>query len=403
MERVEHGVLLALAFVLPLFEAPKNLLWIAFVAIWIWNRARARDFGGRWGAWDTLIALWIASGYVVAAFAGIRHEEWAAANDILRYGSVLWLLSRSRHPERTWVALLAVIVAGTLAALGWGYYGLLVEKKGEFLVLHSVGHVNHSAIYLAIVFGAALAATRAWWREMGRMQRAAGIALMVVLLVSLIWMQSRGAFGAGLVVAVALLGAYAWRRRRGLRKVMLGTAIAVGAVLLLKPEVIEKYEARMERDLFLSYRDQIWIVGLTAWREHPFFGIGMGNFGHIDLGRMKVWSAKRGEALDESRLLFTSHAHSLYVNALSERGLFGFGALLAILTGWAVALVRSIPEAQAPPPLWAYWGGAAAAWLVAIIAGAVNTTLHHEHALLSMLLLGGWLSLSRAAAPVGGR
>jgi hypothetical protein len=29
--------------------------------------------------------------------------------------------------------------------------------------------------------------------------------------------------------------------------------------------------------------------------------------------------------------------------------------------------------------------------------GLVNTTLHHEHALLSMLLLGGWLSLPRSA------
>jgi hypothetical protein len=37
------------------------------------------------------------------------------------------------------------------------------------------------------------------------------------------------------------------------------------------------------------------------------------------------------------------------------------------------------------------WGAAASAWLVTVGAGAVNTTLHHEHGILAALLLGGWL------------
>jgi hypothetical protein len=86
----------------------------------------------------------------------------------------------------------------------------------------------------------------------------------------------------------------------------------------------------------------------------------------------------------------------LYVNSLAERGAVGFAALLAVLAAWALALVRRIPDANAPPLLWAYWGGAASAWIVTIAAGALNTTLHHEQALLCMLLLGGWLSLARS-------
>ena len=402
-ERIERGLLVALAFVLPLFEAPKNLLWIAFLLTWIVNRVRAGDFGGRWEAWDTLIALWIASGFVVAMFAGIRGDEWRAALDIVRYASVLWVLRRSRYPARAWIALLAAIVAGTLAALAWGYYGLIIAKGHKFLGLHSVGHVNHSATYLVIVFGMALAAGRAWWREMGRTRRAASLALIVYLLVSLLWMQSRAAVGAALVVVVGLLGVYAWRQRRGLRRVVIGAAIAVGVTILLKPQVVEKYEARMQEDRILAYRDQIWRIGLTAWREHPLFGVGMDNFGAIGPEQMRTWAKNRGKAMDESRLFFTSHAHSLYVNTLAERGVVGAAVLLAVLALWAVVLVRGIPEANAPPLLWTYWGGAAGAWLTAVVVGTVNTTLHHEHALLSMLLLGGWLSIAHSSESVGGR
>src|SRR6266849_5077684 len=136
LERIERGTLIALAFVLPLFEFPKNVLCLIFVAIWLFNRWRAHDFGGRWDHWDTLIVLWIASGYAAAAFAGIRGDELHAAADIVRYASVLWLLKRSRYPDRTWIALLVSIVAGTAAGLVWGYYGVLVTEEHQSLGLH---------------------------------------------------------------------------------------------------------------------------------------------------------------------------------------------------------------------------------------------------------------------------
>src|SRR5579859_6969310 len=71
---IELGLLLILCFFLPIYEAPKNLAWIAYVLVWAINRIRSRDAGGPWDAWDTLTALWIASGYVVAAFAGLHGQ-----------------------------------------------------------------------------------------------------------------------------------------------------------------------------------------------------------------------------------------------------------------------------------------------------------------------------------------
>src|SRR6185503_19464542 len=90
--RIEIGILVAFCIFLPLLEGPKNITWVAYVVCWFVNRARRGEFGGRWDYWDTLIAVWMCSGFVVAAFAGLRGDEWHAAFDIVRYGAVLWLV-----------------------------------------------------------------------------------------------------------------------------------------------------------------------------------------------------------------------------------------------------------------------------------------------------------------------
>ena len=394
--RIERELLLALAFVLPLFEAPKNILCVAIVALWMANRARTRSFGGPWDHWDTLIVLWVASGFVVAAFAGVHGDEWRAAVDILRYGSVLWVLKRSRYSDSTWIALVAAIVLGTVAGLLWSYYELFQATKYRALNLNSVGHVNQSSGYLAVVCSLALIAIRARWRESGAAGRAVGCAVLALLVASLFWMQSRAAVGAAFVAMVSLLSMYAARRHESLGRIALATVGLVAAVLVISPQVVRKNSEFMQKSYWLNGRDEIWRVGFAAWREFPVFGVGMDNFGRVDHEHLQAWSAERGEAFERQRFLTAPHGHNLFINTLAERGLFGLGVLLAVLAGWAVDLARRIPPATAPPLIWAYWGGTAGAWIVTVVAGLLNTTLHHEQALLCVLLLGGWLSLSPA-------
>lgn len=399
MRYAEQAALAGLAFFLPLWEAPKNVLWLAFVVLWLVNRVRARDWGGRWDGWDTLIALWIASGFTAAAFAGLHGDEWRAAFDLVRYGGVLWLLKRSPYAPRVWLELLVALLAGTCAALAQGYWRMLVAGSADVLSLNSVGHVNHSAVYLSIMLGVALMALRAYWAASGWALRVLGAVLVVVFAVSVLWMESRAAAGAALVIALVLLFAYTARRRGSFHRVAIAAALVAGATLALKPEVLEKNARMIHEGKFLNVRDGVWRLGLLASREFPLFGVGMDNFDLIKPEVVQAWQAKRGEPFDPGAYLFTSHGHSLYVNTLAERGLVGLAALLAVLAAWAVALLRRLPLADDPPLAWTFWGGACGAWIAAVLEGAVNTTLHHEHALLSMLLLGGWLSLSRPPRP----
>jgi O-antigen ligase len=367
--------------------------------LWLWNRGRARDFGGPWDAWDTLALAWIASGFVSAAFAGLHHREWISAVDILRYAAILWLLKRSRYDEAALRVLLAGIVLGTLAALAWGYYGLRITGERSTLGLKSVGHVNHSAIYLAITFGIVLMWVRAKWNSDRAVGRALGLTFILAFGLSLIVMESRAAVGAAFVVALCLLGVHSVRSGQKAWVVLLGAIAIGGALLAANPSVVRKNTHLLNESIFLAYRDAVWRTGLKAWREFPVFGVGMGNYSQIDVERIEEWSRNRGEPFDRASLRTQSHAHSLYVNTLVERGVAGFAVLLAVLGAWGWALVRHIPAAGDAPVRWTYWGGASAAWLVAIVVGTVNTTLHHEHALVSMLLLGGWLCMCRGRQP----
>ncbi len=395
MLQLEVLALTAFAFVLPLFEVPKNLLWIIYSGLWLANRLRSRDFGGPWNAWDTLIALWIASGFVSAAFAGLHHNEWVSAVDVLRYASVLWMLQRSGYDEGQLRKVLAALVLGTLAGLAWGYYGVRVTGQNRFLGLNSVGHVNHSAIYVTIVFGAAIAWVRAAWATTSTARRVFGVVSCLVFALSLVVMESRATVGVGFVVAFLVVGVYATRSRKPLWTVLLGAVVIATALFAAKPEVVKKNALRLHENLFLAHRDAIWRAGFIAWRQYPVFGVGMGNYGRINFDRLEEWSRAQGETLDRASVLPQSHAHSLYLNTLVERGVTGLAALLAVLAAWCWVLVRHLPRAEDSSMRWAFWGGASSAWLVTVIVGAVNTTLHHEHALACMLLLGGWLALRR--------
>jgi O-antigen ligase len=391
---VEVGLLVALCFFLPLFEAPKNILWVAYLIVWGVNRVRARDFGGRWDWWDTLIAAWIASGYVVAAFAGLDGDQWRGAADLFRYGSVLWVVKRSRFTAREIRWIFGALVVSTVIGLALGHARLLSGELHD-LQLNSVGHVNHTAIYLAIMLGVCASWLFTGWRAWRPAQRTAAACIALLVLVSVIFTASRGAVGVAFVMLLVLAAVW-WRRSRAALPVTAAVvALFAVAIFLGGAEVLRKQQANAEANNVLSYRDAIWRTALAAWQRYPWAGVGIDNYARITHDRLKAWRAEAGKDYDPRLYFPYGHAHSLYLNTLAERGLVGATALMAVLAAWLIFLLRYRPPPQAPDDDWLLWGSAAGAWMVTTAAGLVNTTLHHEHGILAALLLGLWLSRVR--------
>lgn len=399
---VETGLLIALCFFLPLLEAPKNIVWVGYVSCWLVNRVRAREFpgawGGRWDLWDTLIALWIASGFVVAAFAGLHGDEWRGAIDLVKYGSVLWLVKRSRYGASEIRMILVALIASTVIGLAVGHWRILSgAARSGTLQLWSIGHVNHTAIYLAIVLGVCASWLFARWRSWSVGSRLIALAATAAVLTSLIVTASRGAIGIGLALLL-VLGAVWWRRWRApLVASAVTVALVAAAAIEAKFEVVRKHQDDVEAQNVLAFRDGIWRMGLVAWERYPWFGVGMDNYGLVTQERVKAWREASGSGYDPAQYVHFPHAHNLYIGALTERGVVGAGILAAVLIGWLVSLVRRRPRAQSGDTDWLLWGGAASAWFVVAGVGLVNSSLHDEIGILAGVLLGLWLSRTNPA------
>lgn len=392
---IEFALFLALIFFVPLFEVPKNLLFGAYVIAWVVNRHQAgwkASCGGRWDAWDSLFFIWIASAYLLASFAGLHKNEWHAIGDLWRYVSVAWLLKRSGYGDREWRAIYAAVAVSTLVATLWGLAALSVPHKYAGIELHSVGHVNHSATYIVISIGTVLSGLVAYWPGLSLRARIAGVFTLVVFGVAIVLAGSRAATLVSLIIIV-LVGAV-WSRRS--KAVLLAMAL----VLAVFTTSIQTFDKDMHRknelaaaspNPMLNERYPLWNQAIAAWRAHPWFGVGLDNFGEISAETVKRWLAERGDRYDAAAYAGSSHAHSLYLTTLAERGSVGLAVILTVLLGWGISLLRAWPRHTDPPLHWMLWGGAASALTTTVAIGAVNTTLHHEHGLLAMLLLGAWL------------
>ena len=387
---IEVGCLLGFCLFLPIYEAPKSIFWVLYALAWIVNRVRARDFGGRWDGWDTIFAVWIASGFAAAVFAGHHGDEWRATVDLVRYAGMAWLVKRARYDGRETRLVLGALVASLMIGLVQSYPR---HWSGEdyWLSLNSVGHVNHTAIYMAIVFAISAAWAFAYWRSWKPGWRAAAVIVNAVILLSLIVAASRGALVGA---AVMLLVVSAWWRARSrvpLRVTLIALVATIATLIAANTEAVKKFEVQIAANRIFSLRDGIWRVGLYAWQHYPAFGVGMDNYGRTTKEVVQGWLKEEGREYVPSRYAYFNHAHSLYVNTISERGAVGLAVLLLVLGAWFVSLKRWRPRPEDPDEEWLFWGASVGALTLTAVAGIVNTTLHHEHGSLAALLLGQWL------------
>lgn len=397
---LELALLAAICLLLPVVEFWKNVALLGYFITWTVNRHRTRDFGGPWRTADLLIVFWLGAASVCAAFAGLGGQAWSQTGDIFVSALLFWMVSRAGYARREQRLLLGALVVSTVAGLAIGYWRLWsgAAKSGN-LQLYSVGHVNHTAIYLAIMLGLCASWLFARWRAWPAGRRALALAVTLFVLASLVFTASRAAVGVGFALLILLALAW-WPRWRAplvasIGVVALASALAAG----FGAQVLRKQIANAEAHNVLSFRDSIWRTALVAWEKYPWFGVGKDNFGLIDGERLRAWRGEAGKDYDATRYMLSSHAHSLYMTTLAERGALGLAALATILLAALAALLRRRPRPEQADFAWIAWGGAASAWAVTVGVGTVNTTLHHEHGLLSALLFALWLSTSSPNRP----
>jgi len=387
------GLMAFFLFALPLVEVPKNLAAVLFVVAWAAHAAATRDLGGPWNRYDTVFALMLVSGLLsgLAGFSG-------SMGGVFRVFLLSWVISRTRLQERDFRILAAAACAGLLLAVPVAAVNMMRGAK-QFFELLSVGHVNQSALYLAILAPAAFG----WWFQLARSHEASRIRTFYAVCATVFWASllvsaSRGAILPALVAVLATGGWIALQSRHpALRTVLIRAAgtlavvvALVGGLAVWAPGLSDNKLSpeRLLTTYSMHNRIQHWRIAYEGWRQHPWLGWGPEAFQKIPVDKICTWRAERGQECNPADYVATKHAHSLYLATLAECGLLGVLALAALAAAWAGSLLRSGRSAPSSP----LWVASLAGLIVVLVGGFFNTTLRVEHGSLAVGFFALWIA-----------
>src|SRR3989338_7492614 len=88
--RWELLFLILMMLVMPFWETPKSLFFVAYVGVWLFNRFQSGDWAPAWNVWDTVIAVWIGAAMTISVASVWRGMPWKGLLDILRYTLLFW-------------------------------------------------------------------------------------------------------------------------------------------------------------------------------------------------------------------------------------------------------------------------------------------------------------------------
>jgi O-antigen ligase len=393
LKYLEFAFLSLMLLSLPSLEAPKNIFLILFLVTSLY-RQYTKKTKDPWSLWDCIFLSYIASAFLSAIFAGIPNgEEWGGFRSILIWTGFAWLLSRTQYESKEISWIIWVTILGTLPPLAWGLIEYMVIHTKDTLQLHSVGHVNHSAIYLGIILGAALSVTLSIWRDISFIKRLGLILLPILFFVAIIIGQSRGVFGISLIrLSLIILLIPNPKKIKAIAFTLF--AIILALMPAMNAAIIQKQIAVQNANNTLSDRDRVWNVSIEAARFYPLFGVGNGNWNRITLEDLRKSREERNVPFDEKNYAIQyGHSHSLYLTALVERGVAGFMMLLTLLGTWLATLIKSYQKLKTSIQGSYIWGASLSAWIITCGVGFVNSTFHHEHAIMALLFLGLHLGL----------
>jgi O-antigen ligase len=380
---------------LPSLEAPKNIFLAGYLITALYRQSQLPP--SKWTIWDWVFLSLIASSFLSTLFPFVAGgSEWKGFRGMLLWITFGWTLFRSDYNEKEKKYLFIFAILMTLPPLIWGLTESLVLHTKDALQLHSVGHVNHSAIYLCMMAGASLSFLLSQIQAARKKYIFFAALLFMFLTISVIITDSRGAFGiAFLLIYSMFLLSKASVKTKILSLALLSTFL-VTIVFIMPAPVIEKQIANQENHIVLSYRDKVWRAALEVARLNPLLGIGGGNWKQINIDQIKSSVESRGEKfVAEDFALQYHHPHNIYLSNLVDRGILGFITFLSFMFIWLITLIKSYKKFNQDSKAMLFIMGSFSSWATIFGIGFVNTTFHHENALLALFFLSLHLNYLR--------
>jgi O-antigen ligase len=378
--------LAALLIFLPGIEALKNIFAFLFVLFWMISSINEGNWGGKWRVIDSIFLLWILADIIISVNAVITHHlPGGGVSDILRFVLIGWVISRIRFSNIMSSKLALIALLGTLLTLAYSYY----SGSGELRELHSVGHKNHTAIFLVIAYSISLSMLVFEFQNHNKSQKIFLLITSIILFAAVADTGSRAAFGLLTIVTLINFLYFLFRLKKfSVRIGFLLVMCFIGLILIQNPP--EALKRIQNEGIFApehSERKRINNFSYFAFKANPVLGIGFGNY-HL-LANIKNADIKRviieeKGVFDNSIFLAASHAHNLYFGYIVSGGILIFSIFLWFWLYIFWIIFKLIPSKENE------WVTVCSISVVMInlLIGLVNSTLHHEHAILSMFIFG---------------
>jgi O-antigen ligase len=318
------------------------------------GEARGGDAAGQASRWSggrvalTLLDLSVLLLMVAAVVAGVAAADRRAAVFELRAVFLLpalyyALLRLVRLDGRAWRRIVDGWVLGGVgvALVGLAQYALgrnLVVAEGGLPRLQSVYYSpNNVGLYLGRVWPLLVAVLLCGTRD--RRRAVCALALVPVTL-ALGLSFSRGALLLGLPVALLVMGWRAGGRTRWLAPAL----VVVGALALIPLLRLPRFASMFDlQEGSTFFRLELWRSSLAMIREHPWFGVGPGNFLAAYRTRYVLPSAWQEFNLE--------HPHNVYLDHWMRLGLLGLLAGVAVQVAfWRAVRLSPSPAACGGTP-----------------------------------------------------
>jgi O-antigen ligase len=369
------GAFYCIALSLPIAEALKQISVIVIILLGIHLIFKKElKIEENWLAYSA--GGLVISSLISAFFAFNTTEALKACIDTFRIIMIFLIIKSLPLNMRHIVVFNKILFFSMTVALLYGLYVFYLFPNPvpeiTYLELHSIGHVNHSSIYLLLVLTIAL--TWLFYRDNQFPDISTGLLLFIIMssLAGIFITGSRATMFTSPLLVLLLF--FITKQYRNPKSLAIVVAIFVTVVLT----VFFSHEYSFEKFLsgfFISPRVELIEASLRAWLEHNiFFGIGADNSHYVN---------PQDYFQTEFNFSEVVHAHNTYITYLLERGLFGLGLYLIFIFSVLIALIKQYGKTKDRLVT-----AALLIWLINFIISLVNTTFHDENGLLIVLFWG---------------
>ncbi|WP_340300710.1 O-antigen ligase family protein [Roseobacter sp. HKCCD5988] len=376
---LELNLIAITLFVLPSYEAPKNIISILFLVVWLYRAYITKSIGVSspffWPIFFLAFILWISPLYSSEFF----EVEWSSGGRWSLLALFVLAAGRLSYTSAHVNYLFSALMFGGVWAIYQSLY-IMYVTGAPFPEMRSVGHVNHSSMYTLVVLAVGLGAL------FSRCRMLIVIGTISVAASLLFAPASKSIVGAISIALILLISVYLNFNRSNahIKYTIFISVVAFLLIVFLAPWSVgiqdELINLIQTGDIF-SGRDKIFRAALLVWGNHPLIGTGWFSFGPVT-SEVAVQAELEllGEIYDPARYLHVPHGHNLFLTILIERGLFGVAILFLLLYRYLRFFVPIAKNNYDLPKLDRAVAISAVLVVVGfIVAGFGNTTMMNEH------------------------